>query len=546
MPSLFHIIDDESLSKNPNLKFDPQNPSAHLQQEHPKFQELKEGLTPEQIEILETVTQVDGFEVDEDNRVDDDADMEFVDPNTGELEKFNADDFTLDELGFIDPANLKKITMEAFNTERLDHINGLIQDRYTELSAKGAELSHKRLVSRLEANNVNALLGGTLYDNVVMESFTQYPTVVNYNLVMEEIEAGKAALAAGGAIIGVTILYKLIKWCLNAWNKNAVASGAIGANIKAMQERKDRLENAGDVIKTAQEAFAKAQAKFADATKEGEGIGKKEEKKYRDLISKINKPENLTDHDTAKEFLKALADVKARANLAPVYSNLWVSILTSSGVSVGSGTMQVNQDFVTKMIGAMNACQSISNAAQAKLENIRDTAANATVDSDKDQTYAQGVQAIKVFAAACGFTLNEANFNSSAPEFGNHVITQITAKVDKDMPEKPTQANFSMFNEDTFSVITEEFTKQVEAFGKTLTELAGSEGYLKGTIGKKESKVDVGAGVQKDSRLTEYNKASMHFRGAMNVLRAIHSIRNNVGRGLVAINNGYDFLENVK
>lgn len=546
MPSLFHIIDEESLSKNPNLKFDPQNASAHLQSEHPKFQELKEGLTPEQIEILETVTQVDGFEVDEDNRVDDDVDMEFVDPNTGELEKFNADEFTLDELGFIDPAHLKKITMEAFNTERLDHINGLIQDRYTELSAKGADLFHKRLISRLEANNVNALLGGTLYDNVVMESFTQYPTVVNYNVVMEEIEAGKAALAAGGAIIGVTILYKLIKWCLNAWNKNAVASGAIGANIKAIQERKDRLENAGDVIKTAQEAFAKAQAKFAAATKEGEGISKKEEKKYRDLITKINKPENLTDNNTAKEFLKALADVKARANLAPVYSNLWISILTSSGVSVGSGTMQVNQDFVTKMIGAMNACQSISNAAQAKLENINDTPPNEAVDSDKDQTYKQGVQTIKVFAAACGFTLNEANFNSSAPEFGNHVITQITAKVDKDIPEKPTQASFSMFTEDTFSVITEEFTKQVEAFGKTLTELAGSEGYLKGTIGKKESKVDVGAGVQKDSRLTEYNKASMHFRGAMNVLRAIHSIRNNVGRGLVAINDGYDFLENAK
>ena len=91
MPSLFHIIDEESLSKNPNLKFDPQNPSAHLQIDHPKFQELKEGLTPEQIEILETVTQVDGFEVDEDNRVSDDDDLELVDPMTGELEKFNAD-----------------------------------------------------------------------------------------------------------------------------------------------------------------------------------------------------------------------------------------------------------------------------------------------------------------------------------------------------------------------------------------------------------------------------------------------------------------------
>lgn len=546
MPSLFHIIDDESLSKNPNLKFDPQNPSAHLQIDHPKFQELKEGLTPEQIEILETVTQVDGFEVEEDNRVDDDVDMEFIDPTTGEIEKFNADEFTLDELGFIDPTHLKKITMEAFNTERLDHINGLIQDRYTELNAKGAELFHKRLISRLEANNVNALLGGTLYDNVVMESFTQYPTVVNYNVVMEEIEAGKAALAAGGAIIGVTILYKLIKWCLNAWNKNAVASGAIGANIKAIQERKDRLENADDVIKTAQDAFTKAQTKFTASVKEGTGISKKEEKKFRDLVAKINKPENLTDSNTAKEFLKALADAQSRANLAPVYSNLWVSILTGSSVSVGSGSVQVNPDFVTKMVAAMNGCQSICNAAQAKLQNINDTPPNQTVDSDKDQTYAQGVQAIKAFAAACGFTLNETNFNSSAPEFSNHVITQITAKVEKDIPEKPTQANFSMFTEETFSVITDEFIEQVNDFGETLKELAGTEGFLNTSIGKKEGKVNVGAGVQKDSRLTEYNKASMHFRGAMNVLRAIHAIRNNVGRGLVAINNGYDFLENVK
>lgn len=546
MPSLFHVIDEDSLSKNPNLKFDPQNPSAHLAPEHPKFQELKEGLTPEQIEILETVTQVDGFDVDEDKRVDDGEDMEFIDPDTGEVEKYNNDEFTLDELGFIDPTHLKKITMEAFNTERLDHINSLIQDRYNELNAKGAELFHKRLISRLEANNVNSLLGGTLYDNVIMESFTQYPTVVNYNVVMEEIEAGKAALAAGGAIIGVTILYKLVKWCLNAWNKNAVASGAIGDNIKAIQERKDRLENATDVINTAKSAFAQAQAKFNKDVKDSPAMTAKEEKKFRELLSKINKPENISDDNTAKEFLKAFADAKARSNLAPIYSNLWVSILTSSGVSVGSGTMQINQDFVTKMVAAMNACQSICNAAQAKLENIRDTATNATVDSDKDQTYQQGVQAIKAFAAACGFTLNEANFNSSAPEFGNHVVTQITAKVDKEIPEKPTQANFSMFTEETFAVITDEFMKQVNDFGETLKDLAGKDGKFGTNWGKTESKVDVGAGVQKDSRLTEYNKASMYFRGAMNTLRAIHAIRNNVGRGLVAINNGYDFLENAK
>lgn len=545
MASLLHILDDESLAKNPNLKFDPQNASAHLAFKHPNFQELKEGLTPEQIEILENVTQVDGFEVDGSDRLDDEDDLELVDPYTGEVEKSGDDEFTLDELGFVDPANLKKITMEAFNTERLDHVNGLVRQRYDELNAKGADLFHKRLISRLEANNVNALLGGSLYDNVVMESFTQFPTVVNYNVVMEEIDAGKAALAAGGAVIGATILYKLVKWCLNAWNKNSVASGAIGANIKVMQERKDRLENAQDVIKTAQSAFAKAQAKFNDKKNTGE-LSSNENKKFADLIKRINSPENLKDDTIAKEFLNAFVNTNARTNLQPIYSNLWVSILTGSGVSVGSGSVQVNQDFTTKMVAAISACQSICNAAQAKLENIRDTPTNATVDSDKDQTYQQAVQTIKVFAQVCGFNLNEANFNSSAPEFGSHVINQITAKVDKEIPEKPTQANFSMFTEETFSVITDEFMKQVEAFGETLKELAGKEGSFGGRIGKVESKVDTGDKVQRDSRLAEYDKASMHFRGAMNVLRAVHAIRNNVGRGLVAINNGYDFLENAK
>lgn len=531
MASLLHIIDEEGLKNHPNLKFDPQNASAHLQFDHPKFQELKEGLTPEQIEILENVTQVDGFEVDGSDQIEDD--IELIDPMTGEVEKDNPSEFSLDELGFIDPANLRKITLEAFDNHQLQHVQGLIQERYAELTEKGAELFHKRMISRLEANNVNALLGGRLYDNVVMESFTQMPTVVNYNVVMEEIDSGKAALAAGGAIIGVTILYKLVKWFLNSWNKNAVASGSIGANVKAIQERKDRLKNATDVVATAQQAFENAAKKLKDDVNNNK-MSNRDNNKFAAIVKRIGSAENLKDNSASKEFLEALANENVRVNLAPQFSNLWLSIITNSAVQVGTG-LQVNADFVSKMQAAVNACQSICNAAQAKIENISNTGANQAVDSDKDQTYQQAVQVIKAFAGACGYNLNESNFSSSAPEFSAFITTQVVAKLDKEVPEQTTQANITIFNEETFAVISDEFIKQVEAFGDTLKSTAGNGLF-------KKDKVNVGDAVQRDSRLTEYEKAASHFRGAMNVMRGVLAIRNNVGRGLVAMNSAYDFL----
>lgn len=532
MASLLHIIDEEGLKNHPTLKFDPQNPSAHLQFEHPKFQELIEGLSPEQIEILETVTQVDGFEVDESDRVDDEEDMEFVDPMTGELEKATPDEFTLDELGFIDPANLKKITFEAFGDNNLYHVNALIKERYDELEQKRIELSRSGFVSRMQANNINTLLGGTLYDNVVMESFTQFPTKVNYNLVMEEIDAGKAALAAGGAIVGVTILYKLVKWFLNSWNKNAVASGAIGANVKAIQERKDRLKNADDVVATAKTAFQNAQAQLKKDT--ANKMSNRDNSKLAAIIKRIGTADNLKDNAQSQQFLEALANENVRANLSAHYSNLWASILTNSSVSVGSG-LQVNADFVSKMQAAINGCQQIANAAQAKIENIANTATNQTVDSDKDDTYRNSIMAIKAFAGACGYQLNEANFSSSAPEFAAHVANQVTAKLDKEVPEQTTQANITIFNEETFAAVSEEFINQVESFGEALKKTSG-EGW------RQQDRVNVGDKVQRDSRLTEYDKAATHFRGAMHVMRAVLAIRNNVGRGLVAMNSAYDFL----
>ena len=528
MPSLFHELDTKALESDPNLKFDPQNPSGHLNAGHATFQQLKEGLTPSQIEILENVTQVDGFDIEEEKLPEDE--VELIDPETGET-MTGHDEITLDDLGFIDPDNLRSITFEAFNTQQLDHVNGLIQDRYQELSAKGVELFNKRLIGRLEANNINTLLGGQLYDNVIMESFTSSPTKVNFNLVMEEVDAGKAALAAGGAIIGATILYKLIKWCLNAWNKNAVANGSIGQNVQNIQERKDRLKNADNVIEVAQKAFNDAQAKFKNDTQNN-----MKDSTIAKVMAKVGDVKQLGDRSKASEFIADLADANAKMRLQPVYSNLWVSLVTRQAVSINSGSLAVNKDFITKLQNAAQACQEICNASSAKLEDIKTTAANSTINSSGDDTYAKAIGVIAEFAKVCGFNLSTDNFNAGASEFANHVMNNVTGKLNTPVPDKAYQAGVEIFSADTFAVISDDFMKDIEEFGKTLEETGnGKKGMLGTDIGAKSGPVNVGADVQRDSRLKEYNKAATNFRGAMNVMRAIHSIRNNVGKGLNAL-----------
>ena len=527
MASLFHELDTASLEKDPNLKFDPQNPSGHLNDEHPTFQQLKEGLTPEQIEILENVTQVDGFEVDE--TIDADADVEFVDPETGEIEK-DDDEFTLDELGFIDPSNLRTITMEAFCSLRLEHVNEMIKERYNELAHKRNQIAYNGFIGRLEANNVNDLLGGQLYDNVVMESFTNMPTKVNFNLVMEEIDAGKAALAAGGAIVGAALLYKLVKWYLNAWNKNSVANGSIGNNVKAIQERKDRLKNADNIINVAKESFSKAKADYDKA--KAENIKDSELAK---ALSSVTDLEQLNNQAKASEVVAAIVDANAKTNLTPHYSNLWNSLIAHQAVNINGGQLNVNQDFITKLQQAAQACQEIANTAKAKIEDIQTTAANLTVNSSGDDVYKKAIGVIAEFAKVCGFNMNTGNFNSSSSEFSQHIMSNVTAKLNTPVPDKAYNAAVEIFSEDTFAVISDEFTKDIEAFGESLK--TATEGKKEGILRKRsgENSVNTGDAVQKDSRLNEYNKAATNFRGAMNVMRGIHSIRNNVGRGLNAL-----------
>lgn len=532
MASLLHILDTDSLEKNPNLHFDPQNASAHLSHDHPNFQELKEGLSPEQIEILENTSQVDGFDLDNPvARLDDDDEM--IDPETGETIKLNDVDLTLSELGFVDPAQLRTLVLEAFYHPQFDTARKRISETYGELSGLQRELHRTGFVSRLQANNVNAALGGTLYDSIIMESFTAMPTKTNYNLVMEEIDKGKTALAVGGAVVGAAILYKLIKWFLNSWNKNAVASGSIAGNIKNIQDRKARIENATDVVNKANTALAQTIADLKNSRELDNGM--------KEFLGKIQGIQNVSERQQAIELLGKLEIGIGVNALRPVYSNLWLSISQAQQVTVGGGKFIANKAFFDAIPLVIGGCKEIQNLVNSQIENIRTTGADKAIQ-DKDSEYKKALNIYTNFGTLCGYTTSSDKLYEYANGLMEHILQNIVAPLGSGivLKDAPSTEKLQVINPEAWANVNDDYEKDVEEFQKRITELNGKEGNdgFFG-VGKKPAQPDLvqqGDAVQRDSRVAEYEKLVSAFRASMCMMRALLAIRNNLGKGLAALN----------
>lgn len=526
MANLLSILDTDGL-KHPNLKFDPQNPAAHLPHNHPDFKKMREGLSPEQLEILDNSTNVAGFNIDE---LDDEEELSLVDPETG-LDVELSFEVSLEELGLVDPAKLKTLTMEAFMcTGKYSRVLELLKERHDEVLHQFYSLGQAQLIDRMQADNVNAALGGTLGDSVIMESFTQMPSKNNFSVVMEQLDNNKTALAVGGAIVSATIVYALIRWFTNMWNKNSGASKSIVDNVRVFAQRKDTLKNAPETIDMAKKAFAEVTRKMKDESK-----SQVLNLEVRQAIRAIKDAEELTDKKKADEFLKDAINANIAMELQRVYSNLWASIITGRPVETGNASINVNADFFNRMRSAALACQEICNIADAKLEAIKNTPAASTVSSDTDKDYQGAINKIAEFAKVCGHGLDTREFASGSAAFSTHVLNSVVSRVDTVLPRELMNFNIDFINENTFDVVNDDFLDRVTDFGKTLEELTGE----KKTFGRgTKDAVNVGDAAQRDSRVREYNKAAGNFRGAMNVMRSILAIRNNIGNGMNAIVKG--------
>ena len=111
-----------------------------------------------------------------------------------------------------------------------------IMDRYSE------EIKVKT-ISKAFAQDFQKVMGYPI-PNVHMESFTKEPSSTNFTIAMEEMTGAQMAMAAGGALVGVGIIYKMIQWFARTLNKNGDATNSIGQNFRACFDRRERIRNA--------------------------------------------------------------------------------------------------------------------------------------------------------------------------------------------------------------------------------------------------------------------------------------------------------------
>lgn len=511
MASLLHIVDIEGLEKNPNLKFDPQNAASFLDPEHPGFKEMALGLTPEQIEVLQSTTQVAGYDDPYEGEDVLHGGETFLDPDTGEEIKLNDSDITFDDIGFVDPEKLRSITLEAFHNPRFYGLDKSINTKRRELESLRLHLESRGLISNLDAQNVNNALGGLLFGNVIMESFTKQPTKCNFKVVMEEVSHAQTALAAGGAIVGATILYKLVKWFLNSWNRNGGAGSSIAQNIQAIRDRGPMLKAQDNVVKTANIALNKASADFKKE------LG------------------NLSEVTDIQQAIKIVERVEKEA-LKNTFSNLWLSIATSSTVNVAGGTFQANNAFFKQVIpSAIDACLNLQNVINNQVEIIRTSSADKTIQP-KDDDYNRALESFKAFGKACGYTVESNDIYEYATGLMRHIsdnIVKVFGDV-KQITKVPSADSVGIIEPDAFNKVDDNYLKTVSSFKDEIQGLQNVGGTLGLNNGMDKTKE--GKAVQRSSKVSEYEKLSKAFRAEMCILRGILNIRNNIGKGLNALN----------
>lgn len=260
--------------------------AAYLDQEEDQEIEKIAELTPEAYKGLTTALSIDKAEqsiLDEVTGVDGDEE----ESEQEELQQEEEMKSLFQSLYEIDPEtnepfvkgsayDLKKWddSMVCFAFGQPEHVVALedfrcpgeryLQKMFDRVNTKEGMLSSfiRSHRSHLDSGLVNkdfakgyAVVMGHPLQNVRMESFTSELTGTNYKIAMEEMTQQQMALAAGGAIIGVGLVYKMIQWFARALNKNTMATASIGQNFSAYFERKEMLRNAKPELAIAKETI---------------------------------------------------------------------------------------------------------------------------------------------------------------------------------------------------------------------------------------------------------------------------------------------------
>lgn len=496
---------------------------------------LKEGLTPEQQELLESIVDYDGSEEDELEQSLNDNDFIIFDPETGEEIKCD-NDF---DSGLVNPKHMAKLELESFGNHQLQHYRSTINERLREIRQTLKRIHDKGTVNKQDALDADTLLYNTLRDRVILESFTRIDSKTNYRLIMEEIATKENAIVAAGAVVGLAILYKFLKWLLSGWGDNDSAMGSIGKHSSSVNDSINRVKNLDDVVVKSIETLREVKKRGGAAKSLADDKDAKLDQNKSKEVSEHNKrlqkyAESLPDDD------KGVLDYWFANNVLkkPTMGYLFLSFISRRELTCTIGGVNTKFEFwkmfkengegslghaISVSLGIIDICKNVLD----EIETIDDTT-KLNVDQTPFQNLAKAINSL---AKNCGYTSKEASAN---PEGFRTFIGQLTdskfvieqgfIKIDEIQPIDHQLITTILGQVDT------DTQKDAEEMLKKVEKLKGGRNSP-----NSKNRLTTGSEQHQRDKVDAFDLAVKGFEMACNVLYIALTIRNNLGGGIALL-----------
>lgn len=396
------------------------------------------------------------------------------------------------------------------------------------------------LISRSFAEDFKTLLGYPI-PNIRMESFTKEPSPSNYALAMEEITAQQAALMAGGALVGIGIIYKLIQWFAKALNRNSAATSSIGGNIAEFRDRKERRRNIGNELKVNKESLAGELDKLEQMAAQT-GNNKALAKAINEIQTQLSR--RISQANGNEEVTVELNDVIAIErvvwnNTARNQMNLLLRAIASSKLD------NIFWNNFNKIVPAATAYQNTLAAYVEKVgidRKVNDEELAKALNFSEVMGLANNLKLHTILGfgndAAIGFT----NVDNNWAEAGSRLQTLISKLTEHNDEFDPAinldniAENLSKIDVEVFNNLGDSYLRDLGTHGEKLKKLS-EEGFKED---KKDAEANKANAVDKDKLRQTISTLVNAYRIVSSIIRFAIAVRNAIGVLAVSANNTMD------
>jgi hypothetical protein len=373
-----------------------------------------------------------------------------------------------------------------------------------------------KTISKAFAQDFQTVMGFPI-PNVRMESFTTEPSTTNYQIAMEEMTGAQMAMAAGGALVGIGIIYKMIQWFARTLNKNGDATNSIGQNIRACLDRRERIKNAAYNLE----------------------ISKNE---INQVLETIKNDIGIDKINEADKGLGALKSGLSNQSAEQIYNSLSQLYLTGSLKGQMTKFMQLLIEGKLSQAWWNNLTTLSENATQAQIKlggYIKEIAAAPKLPENKpDPVNFKFLDSLKVILGEMGinegftpYNESENNAKTCMESFVSAyqtVFTPIVGNVTLD-PSKDVTNSFEHLDLKAFEKFTPEYIQNLLDVGKAIeAEVKQAHGETEKDIKDKTNNQD------KDAKRQRLNLLVQEFKAISNILRFVINVRNQLGKLAVA------------